>query len=208
MTRDRTATPRQLLGRRERHEQLVTAATRAFARDGFAATSLEDIAAEAGVTKAIIYRHFDSKTELYREALDTIRARIRGSVGSDDQLTANSIGAVIRAAAEDPDGYRLLFEHAAREAEFHSYSDELTRASIEVAETHLRQRIPEPGMRRWIAALLVRVQHEIVLSWLQAGMPVTADDLASTVRATSRTLIQTAVVSSSGPRSTPVPPPG
>ncbi len=43
-----------------------------------AATSLDDIAAEVGVTRVILYRHFDSKTDLYQAVLD----RFRGVLGA------------------------------------------------------------------------------------------------------------------------------
>ncbi|MCA2219436.1 TetR/AcrR family transcriptional regulator [Jidongwangia harbinensis] len=46
---------------------MLAAATKAFARNGFTATGLDDIAAEARV---ILYRHFDSKTGLYQAVLD------------------------------------------------------------------------------------------------------------------------------------------
>jgi AcrR family transcriptional regulator len=42
--------------RAQRREQILAAATEAFARSGFAATSLDDIAAEAGVTLVVLYR--------------------------------------------------------------------------------------------------------------------------------------------------------
>jgi hypothetical protein len=56
--------------RAQRREQLLDAATRAFARTGFTATGLDDVAAEAGVTHVILYRHFASKNDLYRAVLD------------------------------------------------------------------------------------------------------------------------------------------
>jgi len=56
-----TAPGRQLLSRADRQAQLLRAAATAFARAGFAATSMDDVAAEAGVTKLIVYRNFDSK---------------------------------------------------------------------------------------------------------------------------------------------------
>ena len=40
-------------------------AGRLFARSGYAATTLDDIAAAAGVTKPMVYRHFASKKALY-----------------------------------------------------------------------------------------------------------------------------------------------
>ena len=52
--------PVRRLRRAERREQILAAATRAFARADFTATSLDHIAAEAGITRVILYRHFDS----------------------------------------------------------------------------------------------------------------------------------------------------
>ena len=59
---------RKLLKREDRIASILAAAARAFAVGGFAATSMEDIAAEAGVTKLIVYRHFATKQELYERA--------------------------------------------------------------------------------------------------------------------------------------------
>jgi AcrR family transcriptional regulator len=53
----------------ERRAVITRAAGRLFARHGYAATKLEDIAAAAGVTKPIVYRHFDSKKALYLNLL-------------------------------------------------------------------------------------------------------------------------------------------
>src|SRR5262245_48329072 len=110
--------------RAQRREQILDAATRAFARAGFSATGLDDIAAEAGVTHVILYRHFASKTDLYRAVLDRACARLADSVGaSDSAYDDSSIPALVRAAAADPDGFRLLFCHAAREPEFRDVID-------------------------------------------------------------------------------------
>jgi AcrR family transcriptional regulator len=43
---------------------------------------MDDVAAEAGVTKLIVYRHFDSKEELYRSVLDGVNARIADEFGA------------------------------------------------------------------------------------------------------------------------------
>ena len=55
---------------RERTEattgQLLAAARELFARDGYAATSLDDVTAAAQVTKGALYHHFSSKRELFR----------------------------------------------------------------------------------------------------------------------------------------------
>ena len=49
----------------ERRELIVEAAGQLFGERGYDGTRLDDIAAAAGVTKPILYRHFDSKRDLY-----------------------------------------------------------------------------------------------------------------------------------------------
>jgi AcrR family transcriptional regulator len=49
----------------ERRASILRAAGPVFARDGYAATRLDDVAAAAGITKPILYRHFESKKALY-----------------------------------------------------------------------------------------------------------------------------------------------
>jgi AcrR family transcriptional regulator len=49
--------------------QLLRAANRLFLRDGYVATSLATIAAEAGVTKGAVYSNFESKEDLFLAVL-------------------------------------------------------------------------------------------------------------------------------------------
>jgi AcrR family transcriptional regulator len=63
------ATPRPPRTRRrtsEVRELLLEAATDVFSRKGYAATTTDDIAAEAGVARTLIFRHFGSKSDLFR----------------------------------------------------------------------------------------------------------------------------------------------
>src|SRR5580704_13429823 len=53
----------------ERRQQLVRAASRLFAERGFRAVSMEDLAAEAGVSGPAVYRHFASKEALLADLL-------------------------------------------------------------------------------------------------------------------------------------------
>lgn len=51
-------------------ESLLVAARTVFSRQGYASTTLEQVAQEAGVTRGAIYWHFGSKAELYLALLD------------------------------------------------------------------------------------------------------------------------------------------
>ena len=68
MTDPRTPTPR--LNATDRRLQLVETALDIFSRKGFSGTTTKEIAAAAGVTEAIIFRHFPTKQDLYNAVLD------------------------------------------------------------------------------------------------------------------------------------------
>ena len=48
-----------------RREDIIKAATRVFLADGYGATSIDNVAREAGVSKPTIYKHFESKEQLF-----------------------------------------------------------------------------------------------------------------------------------------------
>lgn len=162
--------PVRRLPRAERREQILDAATRAFARSGFSATSLDDVAAEAGITRVLLYRHFDSKADLYRSVLDRAYTRVKAALGGDD-LRPEAIGALLGAASADPDGFRLLFRHAAREPEFRDLVDSLTATSTEVARHNLARVLAPGPWLTWAAAITTAVTTEAVIAWLDAGRP-------------------------------------
>ncbi len=164
--------PARRLPRAQRREQILTAATEAFARTGFAATSLEDIAAEAGITRVILYRHFDSKTDLYQAVLDRMCARLDAHVEEPvGGFTDASIDGLLAAAAESPAGFRLLFQHALREPEF-SERIEKFRADITAAAFwQISALVPDEALARWAAQLAPVVAIEAVIAWLDAGQP-------------------------------------
>ncbi|HEY1970050.1 MAG TPA: TetR/AcrR family transcriptional regulator [Pseudonocardia sp.] len=61
-----TKPPRTRRRTSEVRELLLDAATEVFARKGYAATTTDDIAAEAGVARTLIFRHFGTKSDLFR----------------------------------------------------------------------------------------------------------------------------------------------
>jgi AcrR family transcriptional regulator len=73
--RRRNSAPRAArLGKAERKRQLLGHAKHLFVTLGYHATTTEKIAAAAGVTEPVLYRHFDSKKALFLEVLEEVRA--------------------------------------------------------------------------------------------------------------------------------------
>jgi AcrR family transcriptional regulator len=64
---------RRRLAPEQRRLLIVEAAGRLFGEHGYDGTRLDDVAAAAGVTKPVVYRHFDSKTHLYLALLERHR---------------------------------------------------------------------------------------------------------------------------------------
>ncbi len=68
--------------RTERRAQLLELATRVFTERGYQATSMDDIARAAGVTKPVLYQHFSSKEDLYGEVIEITGATLLAEVRS------------------------------------------------------------------------------------------------------------------------------
>lgn len=164
--------PVRRLPRAQRREQILTAATEAFARTGFAATSLDDIAAQAGITRVLLYRHFDSKTDLYQAVLDRMCARLEAHVKEPvGGFTDASIDGLLKAAIESPTGFRLLFQHALREPEFKERIERFRADMTAAAYLQISAVVPDEGLARWVAQLAPVVAVEAIIAWLDAGRP-------------------------------------
>jgi AcrR family transcriptional regulator len=107
-----------------RREQLLDVALDVFARTGYHDTSMNDVAEAAGVTKPVLYQHFESKRELYRALLDEVGTRLLAAIGSATAGTTDGreqtelgIQAYFRWVAEDHDAFRLIYGSGARRDE-------------------------------------------------------------------------------------------
>lgn len=86
-----------------RQAQLIAIARRLFATHGYDGTSLRDIAAEAGITKATLYHHFPNKSELYcRISVDDMRSLLEAvtSAVAQTEGAVARIHAFMRASAD------------------------------------------------------------------------------------------------------------
>lgn len=172
---------RKLLPRQDRQASILRASATAFARSGFASTSMSEVAEEAGVTRVLLYRHFDSKDALYRAVLDEVLESL--DAAWQHFQTAESDTAVMRthvaAARENPDGYRLLWRHADTEPEFATYAQGVRSGLVAMADERVGDAI-KPELRAWAMATLITTIVESVLNWLDNGDAIHDEQFIST----------------------------
>ena len=104
--------------RRARREQLVQATLAAVSRHG-AGVGMEEIAAEAGTSKTVVYRYFADRTELHvavcGRVAEQLLARLREAVESSDQpreMVAAAITTYLAFLEADPELYRFVVQQS------------------------------------------------------------------------------------------------
>lgn len=110
-----TKEPRKRLSAADRRSAILDAALAVFSERGFKHGSLDDVAARGGISKALIYEHFDSKRELQLAVLDTYVHRLldrvltaAASAGQREERLRAGIEAFLAFAEENPAALRLL----------------------------------------------------------------------------------------------------
>lgn len=93
-----TRTPR--LEAEERRTQIMEAALAVFTEKGLAAARTREIAARAGISEALIYRHFKSKDDLYQAAVRSLTEHHPLEPDLMEPMAAGDDEAVLRAVAE------------------------------------------------------------------------------------------------------------
>jgi AcrR family transcriptional regulator len=181
------ALPTGPLPRAARQEAILRGAARAFAGTGYAGTSMEDIAAASGITKLIVYRHFDSKEVLYRSVLQRVFDRLAEEFVIGYSRGAGGVGArsLLTVAREDPDGFQLLWHHAAHEPQFADYARELRERSVDASRALLGGQVPA-DLHEWAAHTLVDYLVEAVLNWLEYGDPTRDEEFVGLATAGAR----------------------
>lgn len=100
----------------QRREQLISVARRLFADNGMAGTSVEEIAATAGVSKPVIYEHFGSKDGLYavvvdrevRHLQDSLNAAMTRPKQGPKRTLESAVLALLDYIDDRPDGFRII----------------------------------------------------------------------------------------------------
>jgi len=166
------------LPRIERRATIIDAAGRVFGERGYDATRLDDIAAAAGVTKPVLYRHFADKRALYlallerhREDLGSFRAVVPPT-GTVEERTRAVLEVWVAYVAEHHYAWKLLFRDRGGGPEIQALRDEVHARARAVlidmirllAETPIPERELEP-----LAELLGRGMANLMLWAMDEG---------------------------------------
>lgn len=183
------------LPRQVRERQMVDAAVRCFARQGYQTASMDGIAELAGVSKPLVYLYLGSKEELFtacirREAqalLGAVAAGVGGpEVPPDERLWAGLL-AFFTYAAEHPDAWVVLSRQARTQGE--PFAGEVVRMRDEIV-AFVAGLIGEAAEAadgvitgRDVDALAQALvgSAESLASWANETPGVTAKDAASTL---------------------------
>ena len=181
--RGRRAAPGRRLTADARRRQLFDVALRLFAEHGYAATTMDDIAEEAGVTKPLVYQHFESKRALYLELMDVFSRELVSRIVT---ATANAEGprqqvelgfaAYFEVMVGNEQAFRLLYGRDAPD------DPELGAALRRVEETIAEAIDPlidaglDPEHRLLLAHAVVGIAEGASRHWLDAHRTKTSPD--------------------------------
>jgi AcrR family transcriptional regulator len=156
-------TPRRRLPRAERRQQILEVALEQFARDGYSESSIDRLAAAAGVTPPVLYQHFASKQDLFLAVLAAQLTLLAQAIGAADDPSSASLEqrlidaahAVVGFATERPSGWRLLRRTPPAEPRIAAAYREI-RLGMRRRTAETTQRDPDfsppPGVGRRVAA--------------------------------------------------------
>lgn len=174
----------------EKRQQLLDAAVRVFARKGFHASRVGDIAEEAGVAHGLLYHYFESKDqlleEIFRENWSVLLERIAAVEENDEpaeQQLRHIAAILLRTWLHLPDVVRVVVQEFGRSAELADRIVELTRPRVAIA------RVIERGIERgefradidptWAATVVYGGIDELLSGWVLGSLPSSEADVAA-----------------------------
>jgi TetR/AcrR family transcriptional regulator, fatty acid metabolism regulator protein len=174
----------------DKRRQLLDAAVRVFARKGFHASRVGDIAEEAGVAHGLLYHYFTSKDQVleavFHENWSVLLARIE-SVEESDEPAADQIrhiaAIVLRTWLHLPDVVRVVIQEFGRSPELAERIAELTRP-IDVLQRVIARGIERGEFRKEVhpgfaATVVYGSIDELLTAWVLGRLPSGEEDVAA-----------------------------
>ncbi|HVE91362.1 MAG TPA: TetR/AcrR family transcriptional regulator [Actinomycetota bacterium] len=165
---------------RERREQLLDVGRTVFAEKGFEATSIEEIAARASVSKPVVYEHFGGKEGLYAVVVDREMRRLLERMTNalhgrhPRAKLEQAAGALLSYIESEPDGFRILVRDSPAVGGSGTYPSLIGDIASQV-EYILVDEFGSRGLDRKLAPLYSRALVGMVALvgewWVEAGKP-------------------------------------
>ena len=174
----------------DKRRHLLDAAVRVFARKGFHASRVGDIAEEAGVAHGLLYHYFESKDQVleavFHENWNVLLARI-ASVEETDEPAAEQLrhiaAIVLRTWLHVPDVVRVVIREFGRSPELVERIGELTQPRQAI------QRVITRGIERgefrrdidprFAATVVYGSIDELLTVWVLGLLPAGEEDVAA-----------------------------
>jgi len=164
----------------QRREQLIRVARTLFAEHGVEATSVEEIAATAGVSKPIVYEHFGSKDGLYAVVVDREVQRLESAITSAlttpgaryREIIERGVLALLDYIDECPEGFRIISrDSSSTTASFASILSDITMNVEDLMLPGLEKRGFDPKMAGPFGQALVGLVAMAGQTWLETRTP-------------------------------------
>jgi AcrR family transcriptional regulator len=180
---------RRMTGK-QRRAQLIDVGRRLFAEKGLDGTSVEEIAAKAGVSKPVVYEHFGGKEGLYAVVVDREMQRLLDGVtgaltgGHARELLEQAAIALLTYIENNSDGFRILVRDSgvgSSTGTFASLISDIAGQVEHVLAAEFRSRGFEPKLAPMYSQMLVGMVALTGQWWLDARKPKKADVAAHLV---------------------------
>jgi AcrR family transcriptional regulator len=164
----------------QRREQLIAIGRQLLAERGFDATSIEEVASRAKVSKPVVYEHFGGKEGLYAVVVDReVRALLERVGGA---LTAGHPRALLEQAAlalldyieEETDGFRVLIREApmmSATGNFSSVLNDVAHRVEHILGAEFKSRGYDPKLAELYSQMLVGMVGLVGRWWLDVRKP-------------------------------------
>ena len=174
----------------EKRRQILDAAVRVFARKGFHASRVGDIAEEAGVAHGLLYHYFDSKDAVlqavFQENWNVLLERIASVEETDEPAVAQlrHVGAIIlRTWLHLPDVVRVVIQEFGRSPELAERIGELAQP-IDLIERVIARGVERGEFRQDIdsrvaATIVYGGIDELLTAWVLDRLPAGEADVAA-----------------------------
>jgi AcrR family transcriptional regulator len=176
----------------DRRVQLMEIGRSVFASHGYEATSIEEVAQQAGVSKPIVYEHFGAKEGLYaaivEREMDNLVARMSQSIsqGSPRERFEAAVLAFMTYAKEEPAGFAVLTRDsplAAARRGLTRVIDDLAQRVGDIFRSEFERAGFNPKVAPIYANALVGMVTQVGQWWASEGRSFSVDHVARHVAA-------------------------